>query len=68
MEPGGSRKRVRAARGAANIVQPERSQRREGRPSLATSLSEKKPPAKTPKEPPTQEAVRIQYPMSKSGW
>ena len=65
MAAGGSRKRVRAARGAANIVQIERSQRREGRPSLATSLSEKNPPATTPKDPPTQEAVSIQYPRLK---
>ena len=39
---------------------PDRSHNLEWRPSLATSLSEKNPPANTPKDPPMQDAKRIQ--------
>ena len=55
------------AKGEARMVQMERSQSLEGRPRYLTSLSEKNPPAKTPKDPPKTEAQKVQVPMSKSG-
>ena len=65
--PGGGKCRVPTARGAASRVQTNRSQRREWTPRWLTSLSEKKPPANTPKEPPNTEAQNVQSPMSNLG-
>ena len=53
------------AKGEARMVQIARSHSLEGRPRYLTSLSEKNPPAKTPKDPPKTEAQKVQVPISK---
>ena len=55
------------ANGEARMVQIARSHSLEGRPRYLTSLSEKNPPAKTPKDPPKTEAQKVHVPISKSG-
>ena len=47
-----------------NIKQYENVQKTENVSATLTSLSLKKPPAKTPKEPPNTEAENVQRPMS----
>ena len=49
------------------MVQTARSHSLEGRPRCLTSLSEKNPPAKTPKDPPKTDAEKVQRPISKCG-